>query len=271
MAVREIRESALRSIKRLSKYVLISTCLLLVVGGAAALIVAQPTISVQVKLTIPQPGNVALFDVLVNGIPFCIVADPTIGHAFPKTLPKPTPQQPTSIPLVGTEYFGTCSTYPSLGSPVGPFTGTITVDFPQSIPGPFTVMLDFTVGPGGVMNFHSESEFTGIIVGDQTSCILENVASPSAFVTGTGFSGTVDLQLLEVLQGGVCSASSDGTVVIDLPTFVFAPAVVGGRVIPVSTTALLAPWLDWLGVIGIAVCMATVVVMRRRRQQQSRA
>jgi hypothetical protein len=257
----------LRLTKRLSKHVLFSTCLLLVlVGGAAALIVAQPTILVQVNVTIIQSGNVALFDVVVNGIPFCIVATPTMGPVSPKTLPKTTPQQPIATPLVGTEYFGTCSAYPSLGSPVGPFTGTITLDFPQSVPGPFTVMLDFTVGPGGVMNFHSESKFTGI-VGDQTTCILQNVASPFAFVTGTGFSGTVYLQLLEVLQGGVCSFSvTSTTVFIGLPTFVFAPAAVGGTVIPVSTTALLAPWLEWLGVIGLAVSMAAFVAMRRRRQ-----
>lgn len=256
----------LRSIKRPSKYVLISTCLLLVLAGeGAAQIVAEPTISVQVNVTLNLPSNV-LFDVLVNGIPFCIIADPAIGHAFPKTLPKTTPQQ-ISIPLVGTEYFGTCG---ALGSPVGPFTGTITLDSP----GPnlqFTVVLDFTVGPGGVMNFHSESEFTGDVLLSQNTCNLENVASPFAFVTGTSFN--FNLQLLEVLQGGACSfGTPDGTAFIDLPTFVFTTSslAVGGMVMPVSTIALLAPWMVVIGLVG---CIAVAVAMKRRdsKQQSSKA
>ena len=262
----------MRSFRFSPKHVLLSTCLLLVlVAGATAQIAAESTVSIDLTAIILPPDNV-LFDASVNGVEYCIVTTPSTGSSLPSAFQLKGATTADEIPLNGEVYEGPCSLYAltpgaggggfgvsdyrgTNGGSLGPFTATITSD--GSLPGDFTIVIALTVGDGGL---HSESKITGTIsASGETDCMLENLASQYAFVTGVGF--TLNLQLLT--HEGACSIESNEGVAFQLPTLTFGNvAPVGGLLMPTNTFALLAPWLAVIAVVGIG----TVVVLSRKRR-----
>jgi hypothetical protein len=251
---------ALRPIQLSPKHVLLSACLLLVLAsGVVAQIAAQQT-TWAITLGFSETGFLVL---LVNGMPYCIPLTSGLASSVQQNQPLGQP-----IPLDGLNvYEGTCD--PPLGPLVGPITGTLTID--SSGPGPFSIVLVYTVGFPGLMSYHSEWKLTGDLQVDNpsspTSCTFENVVS-DASVRGTGLGGiglNVDLQLLRLdPESGACSVE-DGIVL--LPTFVYSVSnvsPVGGVVMPADTFALVAPWLAIVGLVG---CIGTVVVVAKKRRQ----
>ena len=264
----------LRSIRLSPKHVLLSACLLVVLAsGTAVHIAAQQTtwaITLGLILTF-EPGSISIsaLDLLVNGMPYCISLDPSSSLASSIQSKETVTLQQLSevIPLDGLYvYEGTCD---APGPLVGPITGTLTFD--GQIPGPFSVVLVYTVGFPGLMSYHSEWKFTGTLQADYPppSCVFENVVS-DASVSGAGLGGiglNVGLQLVRLEpESGACSFDDDNEI-LWFPTFVYSVSnvspVVGGVVIPANNFALVSPWLAVIGLVG---CIGTVVVVAKKRQ-----
>jgi hypothetical protein len=256
-----------RSIKVSPKHVLFSTCLLLVlVAGIMAHTAAQST-NLSLGLTVYGltgpfgQGEVygqcygqqcVYFDTVVNGKEYCLYGPQT---GYPPTISVELLdgyEGPCDLPLgyvgAGGGGLATSGYHPSSGFTV---TGTITVDLTGvTVPYAFTLLVDLTAG-----GINIQSEVTGNL---GTGCTLSNLVSQYAFVRGAGLS--LDLQLLATT--GTCNQGF-----LDLTlTFGSAAVAVGGVVIPVSTLAVLAPWLAIIGLVG---CIGTVVVFARKRRSQA--
>jgi len=113
-------------------------------------------------------------------------------------------------------YEGACS---ARGPLVGAVSGTFTLE--TSGPGPFSMMLIYTVGFPGLMSYRSEWSFTGLASFTGT-CSLQNVVSDGS-VRSTGLAGIgldVDLHLVGLEPGsGACSSEKS---IVWLPTFVYS-------------------------------------------------
>jgi hypothetical protein len=244
----------------------LATCLLLVLAaGATAQIAAQSSISVDLTLTLVEPN--LFFDTSVNGVQYCIVSESAIGSSLPSAsqLEEPNAGVPEATPMNGEVYEGPCSAIlPTLvavggglgvsdyrgagiGDLVGHFTSTVTLDLPGGLPGDFTFSIVFDLEGG----LHIESKITGTISDfGETGCMLENMVSEYAFVTGAGL--TLRLQLLT--HEGACTIESDDTFVLHFPTLTFAPiapvAPVGGFIEPVRKLTVLASYLALFGVVA---------------------
>jgi hypothetical protein len=254
-----------RSIKVSPKYALVSTCLLLVlVAGIMAHTAAQTT-NMSLGLTVYGltgpfgEGHVygycdgqqqcVYFDTVVNGKEYCLYGPqtgypPAISVDLLYGYEGPCDVEPLDYVGAGGGGLMTSGYHPSAGFTV---TGTITLDLTGVTPPyAFTLLVDLTAG-----GINIQSEVTGIL---GTGCILSNLVSQYAFVKGAGLN--LNLQLLAT--SGTCSGGF-----LDLTlTFGAAAAAVGGVAIPVSTFAVLAPWLAVIGLVG---CIGTLVVVARKR------
>jgi hypothetical protein len=166
-------------------------------SGILVQIAAQPTTW---TITLGIDTTTDDLHLLVNDMPFCI--------------PNLSDLSPGGNSLDGLKvYEGTCNS----GLLVGLITGTLTLDF--SGPGPFSMMLVYTVGFPGLMSYHSEWKFTGLVDTSNLASCLQNVVSDGS-VRGTGLGGIgldVDLHLLTV--SGACSLENS---ILWLPTFVYS-------------------------------------------------
>jgi hypothetical protein len=123
---------------------LLAACLLLVMlaSGIAVQIAAQPTTW---KITLGLDTTNFDLLLLVNDMSLCI---PNF----------PLPFWPGVVQLGGLKvYEGACG---SLGLQVGLVSGTLTIDT-SGTPGPFSMVLVYTVGFPGLMSYHSSWSFSG--------------------------------------------------------------------------------------------------------------
>jgi hypothetical protein len=254
-----------RSIKLSPKYALVSTCLLLVlVAGVMAQTAAQSTNTSLDLAVFGLTGPLGecdygycpvYFQAVVNGKPYCIFGLQTGFY----------PPDPIFVLLnegyegecqdEGYDYVGagggglvTSGYHPSSGFVVA---GTITIDLQGQVPPyAFTLVVDLTAG-----GINIQSKVTGNLNIQPGACTLSNLVSQYASATGTGLN--LNLQLLA--ETGSCQ----GRLHLVL-TFGNAAAAVGGVVIPVSTFAVLAPWL---ALIGLAGCIGIAALIAKGRRQ----
>jgi hypothetical protein len=252
-----------RSIKLSPKYALVSTCLLLVlVAGIMAQTAAQST-NMSLDLTVSGlkgplgeglPGMV-WFQAVVNDKMYCIYGFQT--GLYPDPILVQPYQGYEGECDVGYNYVGAGGGGLSTSAyhPASMFvvTGTITIDFQGQGPVyPFTLVVDLNAG-----GINIQSKVTGNLNNQGPGdCTLSNLVSEYAFATGAGFN--LNLQLLA--NTGTCNVP--GVLVLVL-TFGNAAAAVGGVVIPVSTFAILAPWLAVIGLVG---CIGTIAVVVKKRR-----
>jgi hypothetical protein len=263
-----------RSIDVYPKYVLVSTCLLLVlVAGIMAQTAAQST-NLSLDLSVfglqgpiypplyesqtyscPFPDEsrqCVYFQAVVNGKPYCLYGYPSGGNPITVDL-QGGYEGDCKLPLTGYVSAGggglvTSDYHPSSGFTA---TGTITITIDLHVatpPYPFTLVVNLNAG-----GINIQSEVTGNL---GAGCTLSNLVSHYAYVTGAGLN--LNLQLLATT--GSCSGGY-----LDLTlSFGNAAVAVAGAVIPVSTFAVLAPWLAAIGLVG---CIGTVFVIAKKRRQ----
>jgi hypothetical protein len=210
----------------------------MLVSGVAMQIVALPsTVSVTVCMEMEGEGKLAVF---INDVPFCIILSESPGDGLASAL---------GIQLVGDVYVGPCD---DLGDKIGTFTGSFTI---EGLEDEFVAALDFTmIGPDSLI-LHSESKFTGEIVGEVDTVIiarLENVVSEYAYVRNNG--DTICLKLIELQPESGEIIIDEGSGIICLPAFVFEVIQcnpVGGIVEPVNKFVLITPYLALAGLITV--------------------
>jgi len=201
-------------------------------------IVAMPsTISVTVCMEMEGEGRLAIF---INDVPFCIILSESPGDGLASAL---------GIQLVGDVYMGPCD---DPGDKIGTFTGSFTIEGPED---DFVAVLDFTMTGLDDMIIHSESKFTGEIVGEVDTVIiarLENVVSEYAYVRNNG--DTICLKLIRLQPESGEIIIDGGSGIICLPAFVFTIIPcnpVGGIVEPVNKFVLITPYLALAGLIAV--------------------
>lgn len=244
-----------RSIKVSPKYVLFSTCLLLVLlAGVMAQTAAQSTnITLDLAVSGLLSGKGASFQAVVNGKTYCLYGYPnsTYGSLPLNFTVNEGMEGPCSLTYVGAGGGGlvTSDYHPSQFSVLG----WITIGLQGHT---VTVVVDLTAGGTTI-----QSKFTGNINNwGASGCTFSNVVSQYTSVTGAG----VNLSLQPLAYSGTCSVPGAITLDFTFSTPTAAVGPVGGVVIPVNKFAVLAPWLALIGLVG---CIGTVFAIAKERRQ----
>jgi hypothetical protein len=200
------------------------------------------------------------FQAIVNGNTYCLYGyqtnnDPITvemyaGEQYTGEVQCPT--FPSSSGYASAGGFQTSDYHPSYRSLQLSFTtsGTITITIDLLATPSFTLVINLTAG-----GINIQSKITGNLA---PGCVLSNLVSQYAFVNGAGLNLNLQLQSTT----GTCSS---GHLHLALNFRNAAVAVpVGGVMIPVSTFAVLAPWLVVIGLVG---CIGTVFVVVKKRRQ----